>query len=282
MKSLADWADVHSGIEYNVPFGPNESNLISERLLPGFSVGVRSVKNSVEPFLVCETIYLNVSQERMRGQAYKRPWHQPKLVVNKARRSRAAWRIVASIDYQGIVCYRNFHGVWPKNGMSLETLAAVLNGPIANAYVATRENGRDNQIQTLKQIPIPHLNSEQDEAIASLVRQYSHVRRQMISGEVSEKEVNNTCHKLLSLIDAEVLRTYDLSPRTERSLLDYFAGQRRPGPVRFLEYFPADFKPHLPWHRYISEEMHDASAMSTLGRLPIIDDPLISDAIRNL
>ena len=282
MQSLGDWTDIHSGIEYNVPFSSSESHLISKKPLPGFSLGIRSVKNSVEPFLVRETVYLNVSQKWLRGQGHKRPWDRPKLVVNKARKSRGTWRIVASIDYQGVVCYRNFHGIWPKTGISLETLAAVLNGPVANAYVSTRENGRDIQIQTLKRIPVPELNSEQDVAIASLVRQYSRLREQMITEEISEQEIDNMCHKLLSRIDAEVLRAYDFSPRTERSLLDYFRGQHRPGPVSFLEYFPAEFKPHLPWYRYISEEMHDASMMATLDRLPIIDDPIISDVIRNL
>ncbi|MXZ03305.1 MAG: SAM-dependent DNA methyltransferase [Chloroflexi bacterium] len=279
---LGDVADIHSGIEYNVPFGANESRLISETRRHGFGIGLRSVRDSVEPFLIRNTVYLNISQEWMRGQAYKRPWGQQKLVVNKARRSRGPWRIVASIDYQGIVCYRNFHGVWPKDGMSLETLAAILNGPIANAYVATRETGRDIQIRTLKQIPVPELDAQQDKTICGLVRQYLHSRQQSMSEEVTQEESDSICHRLLSLIDAEVLRAYDLSPRSERSLLDFFTGQNRPGPVEFLRYFPAEFKPHLPWHRYISEEMNYASAASTLGRLPVIDDPLVSDAIRDL
>ncbi len=282
MKRLSDVADIHRGIEYNVPFRSNESHLVSETYLPGYSPGIQKVKSAVEPFLIRKRVYLNVSKDRMRGSAYKHPWKQQKLVVNSARRTRGAWRVVASIDYLGLVCYQNFHGIWPDNSITLETLAAILNGPIANAYVATREGGRDVCRQTLLGIPIPDLHADQDEAISTLVHKYADAREQWLAGILADAEGHDTCGNLLRLIDAEVLRSYDLSPRTERILLDYFSDQSRPGPVEFKEYFPNWFKPYMPWHRYLSEELEQASATSTLGRLPVIDDALISDAMRRL
>ena len=282
MKRLSDVADIHRGIEYNVPFRSNELHLVSETSRPGYRLGIQKVKDTVEPFLIRKTVYLNVSQGRMRGSADKYPWEQRKLVVNAARRTRGAWPLVASIDYLGVVCYQNFHGIWPNNSISLETLAAILNGPIANAYVVTREGGRHVQKQTLLGIPIPDLHADRDEAISSLVHSYTEVRGQWLAGNLADEAAHDTCGNLLRLIDAEVLRAYDLSPRTERALLDYFADQRRPGPVSFKEYFPNWFKPHIPWYRYLSEEMEQASATSTLGRLPVIDDALISDAMGRL
>ena len=157
MKRLSDVADIHRGIEYNVPFQSNESHLVSETSRPGYSLGIQKVKDTVEPFVIRKMVYLNLSHDRMRGLAYKRPWEQRKLVVNAARRTRGAWPISASIDYLGIVCYQNFHGVWPNDSISLETLAAILNGPVSNAYVATREGKRDVHRQTLLGIPIPDL-----------------------------------------------------------------------------------------------------------------------------
>ena len=282
MKRLRDVADIHRGIEYNVPFQSNESHLVSETSRPGYSLGIQKVKDTVEPFLIRKMVYLNLSQDRMRGLAYKHPWEQRKLVVNAARRTRGAWPIAASIDYLGIVCYQNFHGVWPNDSISLETLAAILNGPVANAYVATREGKRAVHRQTLLGIPIPDLHADQDEAVSSLVHKYTEIREQWAAGALVDREAHDACGSLLRLIDAEVLRAYDLSPRTERSLLDYFTDQPRPGPVVFKEYFPIWFKPHIPWHRYLSEEMKQASAASTLSRLPVIDDALISDAMGHL
>ncbi len=282
MKRLGDVAEIQRGIEYNIPFRKNEDFLVSETMRPGFGVGVHKVKDSVEPFLIRKTIYMDTTRARMKGHAYKRPWGQRKLVVNSARRSRGAWPIAASIDDRGVVCYQNFHGIWPRESISLETLAAILNGPIANAYVATREGKRDVQKQTLVGIPIPNIDAEQDETIVSLVGQYTRTRTLWLAAEISNADAHAECGRLLRNIDAEVLKTYDFSPRTERALLDYFAGHTRPGPVEFLEYYPEWFKPHIPWHRYISGEMREASAMSTLERLPIIADPMISDAIEDL
>jgi len=164
----------------------------------------------------------------------------------------------------------------------LETLAAFLNGPVANAYLVARENGRDVQRQTLLGIPIPELQADQDESISSLVHEYTEVRKQWLAGILARSEAHETCGSLLRQIDAEVLRAYDLSPRTERSLLDCFADQSRPGPVGFKEYFPKWFKPYIPWHRYLSEEMERASVTSTLDRLPVIDDAIISDVMASL
>ncbi len=282
LKRLSDVADIHRGIEFNVPFRSNESTLISETARPGYDLGIQKVKDSVEPFLIRKMVYLSVSRDQMRGQAYKHPWEQQKLIVNAARRTRGAWPIAASIDYLGIICYQNFHGIWPTDSISLEALAAILNGPIANAYVATREGKRDVHKQTLQGIPVPDLYADQDEAVSALVHQYTEARDRWVAGTLAEKEAHNTCSNLLRLIDAEVLKAYDLSPRTERSLLDYFSGQIRPGPVAFKEYFPDWFKPHIPWHRYLSGELKEASAASTLSRLPVIDDALVSDAMRHL
>lgn len=282
LKRLRDLADIHRGIEFNAPFRPNESTLMSKVPRSGFALGIQNVKDSIEPFLIRNMVYLNVSPSQMRGKAYKHPWQEPKLVLNAARRSRGPWPIAASIDYIGITCYQNFHGVWPKESISLESLAAILNGPVANAYVATREGKRDVQRQTLQGIPVPDLQTDQDRTIASLVRQYMQVRKQWTDGTLGHSEAHNTCGSLLQSIDAEVLKAYDFHPRIERFLLDYFSGHQRPGPVQFTEYFPSWFKPHIPWHRFLTGEMREASAALTLGRLPVIDDPLISESMKQL
>lgn len=282
MTQLGDIAEIHRGIEYNVPFKPNESLLISERSLPGFSIGVPKIRNFVEPFLIRNSVYLNVSEDRMRGNAYRLPWDQPKIILNSARRSRGAWCIAASIDYEGVVCYQNFHGLWLKNDISLETMAAFLNGPVANAFVAARGRGRHVQVQLLRQIPVPNLNSAQDRAVAMAVQQYLQIRNEHLNGTIPDDEAKVIYPELIAQIDAETLKAYDLPPRVERSLLDYFTDQLRPGPADFERYFPSDFTPHLPWHRYISEEMNTASAKSTLSRLPVIDDLLVSNVVRNL
>ena len=84
----------------------------------------------------------------------------------------------------------------------------------------------------------------------------------------------------MASIDAEVLKTYDLPPRVERILLDYFTGHVRLGPVDFTEYFPSTFWPFIPWHLYISEDFKAANAKHTLNRMPVIpESSLIDEAL---
>jgi hypothetical protein len=49
-------------------------------------------------------------------------------------------------------------------------------------------------------------------------------------------------HNLLRVLDAEVLRLYQLPARSERMLLDHFSGVERPGvPSGFRGYYPGGF-----------------------------------------
>ena len=280
MKRLGDLASIHRGIEYNLPFRDNKSQLISCEELPGFAPGVYRVRDALEPFTISNSVFLNVSPDLMRNTAHELPWDKAKLIVNSARQSTGPWKITASLDDTGLVCYQNLHGVWPKDGFSIEILAAVLNGPVGNAFVSTRSTGRHVTVESLRNIPIPEFDQSQQQVITLLVRQYGTVRRKWLAGELRTDEAHNYCDRLLRSIDAEVLKAYDLSPRVERDLLDYFRGKSRLGPVEFTEYFPASFRPHIPWHLYLSESFKAASAKDTLKRSTLIpESPLISEAL---
>ena len=91
----------------------------------------------------------------MRTSAYTLPWDKPKLIVNASRQSVGHWKITASLDNEGLVCYQNFHGVWPDDGLSLEVLAAVLNGPVANAFVSTHGTGHPRYSSVFEGHPSP-------------------------------------------------------------------------------------------------------------------------------
>lgn len=279
LARLGQIADIHRGVEFRVPFVEHREELISRKPLPGFRQAVHRVEESLEPFLITGRAYLNMAPAVQRGHAYQLPWDKPKLIVNAVRRTRGRWKITAAADSEGLVCYQNFHGVWPRSGLRLEALTAILNGPVANAFVSTREAQRGIRIQTLKGVPIPALTSEQEDTLVALVRDYVKMRVEWLNEESPPGEASEACRGLLMEIDGEVLRAYDLPPRLERAVLDYFRGQQRPVPLPFQEYFPASFKPYLPWHRYISRDMESATARSTLRRLPIISDPAISQAL---
>lgn len=283
MRRLGQVADIHRGIEYNRRLRGNEGLFVSADAQAGFVPGLHRVSGGTEPFVVCRADYLNLSPDLMRTNAYKLPWHEPKLVVNATRRRRGAWRITASQDNIGLVCYQNFHGIWPTADISLEVLAAVLNGPVANAFASARELGRHLRVGSLGDIPIPEFGQAEQRLISSLVQRYIETRVLWLTGQLEAGESYEICHQLLRYIDAEVLKAYDLPPKLEREVLDWFSGQERPGPVEFTEYFPSTFKPYVPWHLYTSTGFELASARYTLMRMPIIpESPSVTEALSHM
>lgn len=282
LKCLRDIAEVHRGIEYNLSLREYPNEAISKEKHPGFSPGLHRVSDGLEPFFLSDHKYLNISPDIMRTNAYTLPWHMPKVIMNARRRTAGPWKITAAPDYDGLYCYQSFDGVWPTDGMSPKALAAVLNGPVANAFVAAIEGQRDIRVQTIRNIPIPSFSSAQEATISQLVDEYREIRSKWILGTLDALKAQKSCKATLQRIDAEVLKAYDLSPRLERMLLDYFMTHQRPGPVQFTEYFPETFQPWIPWHLYISQDFHEATARATLERLPVISDPLISRALSDL
>ena len=48
------------------------------------------------------------------------------MIVNIFGEVRKGWRYVAFIDYEGLYCTQNFHGVWPNDAdTTIEYIAAI-------------------------------------------------------------------------------------------------------------------------------------------------------------
>lgn len=282
LPRLESVAETHRGIEFNKPLKARTDDLISDQKKDGFMLGLVNTLRGFEPYFIRPYEYLNVSPEVMRGNAYLMPWHKPKVIASASRMLSDGWVIAAGIDYSGIVCYQAFHGIWPKGDLPLEILAAILNGPIANAHLSTFRTSRGNQVRNVRSIPIPYFNPVQRDRVIMLVREYQKLRSEWTEAMSDVENLSRTCLELISQIDGEVLAAYDLPPRMERKLLDYFAGLRRPGPIGFERYYPSDFRPAIPWREYISTEFLSSSARETIKRLPVLHDRAITEMLRDL
>jgi hypothetical protein len=235
-------ADTHRGIEYNISVEENESLLFSKRKKPGFEKGLRNVPDSgLEPYLIKNHIYLNTDKSLIR-RAHDLDWKTPKVITNAARIKDDRWVMAAAVDENKLVCYQNFHGIWPKTDIPLEVIVALLNGPVANAYLSTTRKWAGLQVRVLEQIPVPVFSEEQKRSITSLVKAYQKYRQQWLDSETpgplydqSRKpaEFERLCREIAWQIDAEVLAAYGLSPELERELIDYFKGYERPGALEF-------------------------------------------------
>lgn len=225
--TVGDLAEVHRGIEWK-KF--DESTCYSTTPKPGFRAGFARVRRSLYSYINPSIEYLNVDPNNLLWKAIDWPWDRPKVVLNAARLSRGSWRLAAFPDFGGNICSQRFHGLWPiDRSMSPEYLAAVLNGPIANAYMSTHERARDNHISVLASIPVPSLTEKERSEVTQLVGSY-------ISSATTADASEPLPSEILLRIDALVLRGYGLPPRLERRLLSSFDGQPRPVPFPFAGY----------------------------------------------
>lgn len=281
---LSDVAEIRNGIYYSLPLRSAFDRLVSKVLRQGFRPGLVRQSDGFEPLLIPEHAYLNMDSDVMRqgSKAYYLPWDRPKVIVNKGRLSRGPWVVTGAVDRDGLVVFQLFQAMWPTGGLPVEVLAAIVNGPVANAFMSTQRTSRDNRIDTLNRIPIPRFGPESIAAITAAVAEYRIARLEWLAQPIRNGSMEWRCRQALMRIDAELLTAYDLPPRVERELLDYFAGHRRPGPVEFDRYYPEDFRPALPLRMFVSGELERASAAQTLQRLPVLRDPAISAMVAEL
>lgn len=216
---LSGYFTIHRGIEWK----SSQSDAWSNEPRTGYRRGLHNARRARQ-FMLQEPIFLDCRQERLRGQAIDLPWDRAKLVVNAARLSRKSWRIAAMLDRNGLVCSQQFFGLWPKRQITdaqLLAFVAVLNGPVANAFLATHSPAKRIRILAVKQIPIPSTLPFQ---VEKLVTEYVRCLEESRGSNSAEDRMQD----ILTLIDAAVLEAYDLPARLERELLEFFRGSDRP------------------------------------------------------
>ena len=249
--TLASVADVHRGIEWR----GDQSLATRTSAKPGYRRGLHSA-DSVGAFLVSSSVWLDIRPDRLLYKAVDRPWDQPKIVANAVRRSRGPWRLAAAVDESGLVCSQQLFGCWVRSGdiQELNMLAAVMNGPVANAFVTVHSPMKSIRVSTMKAIPLPvRMPREVVAAVTAYVDQVT-------SHLLEPARLNDRpAAALLDDIDSLVLRAYDLPPRLERELLELFRDAERPVVHPWRHWFPEGFAPAIPLHEYRSGEYKKAT-----------------------
>jgi hypothetical protein len=254
-KRLGNIADIHRGVDWNKPI--TKDLHIRNTPAPGYALGVPP-KAQFNAFQVPTLKYLNVIPEEQRRNAWQLDWSRPKAILPKVRVSRQHWRMAAFADRTGVACHTTFHAVWPKTSDYDEVLlAAILNSPVANAFVAAREGGRDVTGEILKLIPVPKFSPASKERLHDLIGRYEQAIQVMPFNHGEDLEV------LLKTIDATVLSSYRMPPRIERRLLDYFNDNPRKVGHPFSNYFPDALDVFVSLSEYLSERFK----RTTVGEL---------------
>ena len=240
---------VHRGIRWTSPNGarPNEAGAGRRRGLHG--------ARRARQFRLPDPVSVGHRQGRPR-RGTGLPWNRDKLVVTAARPTRGPWRIAAGLDREGLVCSEQFFALWPKGPVpdaQLPVFAAVLNGPVASAFLAAHAPAKGSRLGALNDVPVPPAPPAR---AAELAADYARrLREPETAGSAEGLE------DLLTRIDAAVLGAYDLPARLEQRLLDGFRGSARPAAhawrhwderipapgLTLAERLSGRFRPHGNW-----------------------------------
>jgi hypothetical protein len=270
-EQLESVAEAHRGLNWNA----KARNTVINVEKAGYRKGVAMVEGHLMQYaLIVGQDYLSLREEHQHDTAYKFPWDKPKVVCNRSRLRRRSWRLGAAPDPKGFAFSDRFIALWPKDSISIYALTAVLNSPLASAFVFAHDKERDNRVETLNKMPIPARGVLQIGGRVDVMAE--HLCR--VIHKVSPVEAK----RLTLEVDAEIVRSYDLPPVLERELLDLFEGPERPAPFPFFGYYPPDFDAYIPLHELISPTFEDARADRLLERLTFVNDPIISEAMAML
>jgi hypothetical protein len=245
---LARVADVYRGLQWR-----KQGVGCSTDPREGFARGLFKPADSLLQFEVINSVYLNMDPTAaMYPGPLTRPWYKPKVLTNVARLSRGPWRIAAACDASGLVASQSFFGIWATDStFPVEALEAILNGPLANAFLTERASNQHFTNELLKRLPVPkHQNLDE---ITQAVRRYRDARAAAQAHGLRPPGTDEHLNRLLVELDAEVLKAYQLPPRLERRLLEFFRGcehERRVG-HKFEGWIPEDFTAFIPLHDYI-------------------------------
>lgn len=223
----------------------SQANAYSSEPRDGFLRGIHNA-DQIHQFSSERPVWLDY-RERYVRRGFGQEWSLPKIIINAARLSRGPWRIGAIADFKGLLYSQQFYGLWPKTQVEkndLLALSAILNGPVANAFIASHSPANRFRASAVRMIPLPaKIPPEIGELVAAYIVQL---------GRVKLFEESNLL-LLLQKIDAAVLKAYDLPPRLEHELLDYFKGFKRPVVHQWAHWLPEQLHSFIPLHEYFSD-----------------------------
>lgn len=233
-----------------------------------------SPKINFYQYLTNQKYFIPSEMKKRRRFAWDYDWTIPKVVVPTGRVSSGPWKFAAALDYEGRYATRNFFAVWSNDKkITIEVLAAILNSPLAAAYVFTSSTGRSIPKRVYKAIPIPKDIIYYSEEITSMVKDF--ISFLIIKDFIKAKT------KLFEL-DALILKLYKLPPEFEFKLLRLFYNQKRPVPFDFNGYYPKEYNSWIPLHIYISKKYKGSTIGDYLDFFPKIKNKETIKFIENL
>jgi len=244
--TLVDVADVGRGLEYRGKDLPSGSTTYSDEHFSGSHRGFVFFDSGLYLQELPKLYWMNLDPFVIRRAVSGATVGTPQVLLNYAPASRGPWRLKALIDKQGHPVTSNFITVRPtKSSYSLQTLWALLNSPIANAYAFSHLGRRHNIVGDMRKIPVPK---------KSLFEGVERAATAYLESASSETD-RATLQGLLLRVDSEVLKLYSLPLDLEQSLLGLFTDCKRVG-VPFVQaaYLPKELAGRLSFSDFLQFE----------------------------
>lgn len=227
---LFDIADVGKGLEFHSAGNrPRNARTKSRERLPGAVRGyvgftARHCRFTDE---APPEAWFNLDERVIRRPLLGTQVGFPQVLLNYSPVDRGPWRLKAIIDQSGHAVESTFLIVRPRDeAYPLEYFWALCNSPMANAYAFCFSGKRHNKAETIRRMPVPAVAPEEAEEIAESVREYFaavHNAANLFNEPAGERA---TLEKLL-IVDAQILRLYNLPRDLEQRLLKFFEGYER-------------------------------------------------------
>jgi N-6 DNA Methylase len=243
---LSDYAKIGQGLFFkgkDLPRGA-VTHCLSKRA--GFVRGFVNFDREIQLHELPTKYWLNLADEVVDRTVSGAQVGIAQVLLNYAPVSRGPWRLKALVDTEGHPVTSRFITVRPiSSDVSVESLWAILNSPIANAFAFTHLGKRDNLVGVMRRIPMPSRVNFQ--GLTGLAKEY-------LKAASSKADVEEL-RPLLQALDAAVLQLYSLSPQLEAALLLTFNGPKRPGiPFHQCTYLPDQLSGQLSFAEFVAFE----------------------------
>lgn len=256
--TLADVASLGKGFDYRGQI-PRGVKAYAEEKFPGSTPGFVRFDRGLKLHDLPKRYWMSLDSSLIAAARRGTTVGTPQVLLNYAPASRGPWRLKALIDRKGHPVTSRFIAVRPTApSYSVETLWALLNSPVANAYAFSHLGKRDNIVGDIRRIPIPKKDSFEviDHAVTAYLRAaWSGTSPDQLRG-------------LLLDVDREVLKAYSLPFKAEQSVLALFAHWERVGvPFTQTEYLPRELEGRLSLSDFLQFEKDWSATNRERGRL---------------
>ena len=225
-----DLADFGTGLVYHGKDLPPGVPTYSEEWFPGACRGYIRLERGLKVHQLPRLYWMNLADEAILWRRAGTTVDVPQVLLNYAPVSRGPWRLKAFIDRAGRPAASAFLTARPRT-CSLESLWALLNSPVANAYAFCHLGKRHNIVGDMRKIPMP--KGAALDLIETAARRYLDA--------AAARTDSDELQGLMLHVDAAVLRQYALPVELERGLLSLFDGWDRVGvPFKHARYFPPE------------------------------------------